>query len=273
LADEQGFGDMIQFSRYVRWVETQSPSKIYLETPAALERLFRESFGDVAEVRGIQNAVTKPFCDEVTTVPSLALAAGTTLDSIPQTIPYLRAPAPREDTRWRLETLPRGRKVGLDWAGNPTHSNDRRRSIPWAQFQECLHGGHVCYVSLQKEVPAGDRVFDNLDSGKALDFEVADFRDCLHDLAETAAVIETLDLLIAVDTSVAHLAGALGKPVWVLLPYAPDWRWMLSREDSPWYPTMRLFRQPRAGEWAPVFARVRGELERFLGARAARPHS
>jgi len=280
LANEQGLGDMILFSRYVRWVAEQQPAKIYLEAPPPLERLFADSFGDIAEVRGIQNSVTKPFCDEVSTVPSLARAARTTLESIPQNVPYLRAPKPREDTQWRLETLPRGLKVGLAWSGSATHNNDHRRSIAWAQFQKCLWNGHVCYVCVKNEVPEGDRVFAegeyNADlrsgiantkapsSSKPLALEVADFRDCLHDMAETAAVIQALDLVIAVDTSVAHLAGALGKPVWVLLPFSPDWRWMLGREDSPWYPTMRLFRQENAGEWEPVFAKVRAELEQLM---------
>lgn len=287
LANEQGLGDMILFSRYVRWVHGQGPSKIYLEAPPPLERLFSLSFGEIAEVRGIQNSVTKPFCDEVSTVPSLAFAAGTTLDSVPQDVPYLRAPKPREDTHWRLETLPRGLKVGLAWAGSATHNNDHRRSIPWSQFQQCLVHGHVCYVCIKNEVPEGVRVFGEVDASKggprsaaantsaqssanAATFEVADFRDCLHDMAETAAVIQALDLVIAVDTSVAHLAGALGKPVWVLLPFSPDWRWMLGRDDSPWYPSMRLFRQAKAGEWEPVFAQVRSELERSVRARAVR---
>jgi len=277
LANEQGLGDMMQFSRYVHWVHEQKPSKIYLEAAPALQRLFHDAFGNIAEIRGIQDSATKPFCDEVTTVPSLALAAGTDLASIPSSVPYLRAPRPREDTAWRLETLPRGLRVGLAWAGNPTHHNDRRRSIEWAQFRRCLVEGHVCYVSLQKEVPASDAVFESTgemafgsagaNTKNALAparCEVADFRDCLHDLAETAAVIAALDLVITVDTSVAHLAGALGKPVWVLLPFAPDWRWLLGRDDSPWYPTMRLFRQTRAGDWDAVFASVKEELEKRL---------
>ena len=285
LANEQGLGDMIQFVRYVNWVAAQNPAKLYLEAPAALERLFSISFGDRAEIRCIQESATLPYCDEVTTVPSLALAAGTQIETIPNAVPYLRAPTPREDTRWRLDTLPRGLRVGLVWAGNQTHSNDARRSIPWAKFVQALSPGHVCYVSLQKEVPTADITFaksvrfDDSGADASLNrsttsveptprenekLEITDFRDCLHDLAETAAVISGLDLVIAVDTSVAHLAGALGKPVWVLLPFAPDWRWMLDRNDSPWYPTMRLFRQPRVADWETVLAEVRAELARLL---------
>jgi hypothetical protein len=153
--------------------------------------------------------------------------------------------------------------VGIAWAGSAQHKNNRQRSIALARFATLLRAPDIEFVNLQKDISPADA--DAL-SGHA---NVMQFNDELRDFADTAAVISQLDLVVSADTAVVHLAGALGRPVWVLLPFSPDFRWLLEREDSPWYPTARLFRQPRFGDWESVLARVRGALER----QAANPGS
>jgi ADP-heptose:LPS heptosyltransferase len=185
---------------------------------------------------------------------SLPFAFGTTLDDIPAEVPYLRADAALR-IRWEQRLPQTGApRIGIVWSGNPQHRNDRRRSIPLEIFR-ALDPGGVQFVALQPQVRDTDRQAladwpGLLDAGPQL----ADF-------AQTAALLEALDVIVTVDTSVAHLAGALGKPVWVLLPYAPDWRWLLGREDSPWYPSARLYRQQMPGDWGSVLARVRADLK------------
>jgi ADP-heptose:LPS heptosyltransferase len=147
-------------------------------------------------------------------------------------------------------------RIGVVWRGNPRHANDANRSIPLATFQALLDAPQRTFVPLQLDVSADEAAL--LDRQPA----VSRLAGTVDDFADTAAILEHLDLVITVDTSVAHLAGAMGRPVWVLLPFAPDWRWMLRRSDSPWYPTMRLFRQPRIGDWDTVLATVRAELQR-----------
>ena len=171
------------------------------------------------------------------------------LDTIPSKGPYLHAePSRTEVWRARLEDLlqPRTRRIGIVWAGRPTHNNDLNRSVSLSTFAPIAALGGISLVSLQKG-PAQSAVADYSDRAPLLNLgaEIADFVD-------TMAIIETLDLVITVDTAVAHLAGAMGKLVWILLPYAPDWRWLLERSDSPWYPTARLFRQPSPGDWESV---------------------
>jgi tetratricopeptide (TPR) repeat protein len=194
---------------------------------------------------------------------SLPLAFGTRLDSIPSATSYL--PAPPEDRRrvWedRLGLHDRLR-VGLVWSGNAKHSNDRNRSLPLQTLSRILDLD-ACFVSLQKDPRDSDQAF--LREHPA----IVDLTEHLTDFAETAALVSCLDLVITVDTSVAHLAGALGAPTWVLLPYAPDFRWLLDRDDSPWYPTARLFRQDATRDYARVVARVRGELLAQIAAFAA----
>jgi Glycosyltransferase family 9 (heptosyltransferase) len=147
----------------------------------------------------------------------------------------------------------RGPQIGIAWSGNPRHKNDRNRSVSLSELAPIIALGLPLYC-LQRELPLND-IHDF-----AAYANIEYFGESLSDFTDTAALIAQLDLVIAVDTAVAHLAGALGKPVWVLLPYAPDWRWMHGREDSPWYPTMRLLRQPGPGDWAAVLDRVRGDL-------------
>jgi hypothetical protein len=146
----------------------------------------------------------------------------------------------------------------MAWSGRPEHNNDQERSIDLASFLSPLQGIDATLVSLQREVRAADAVVLQDRS------DVIHFGEQLKDFSDTAALVANLDLVIAVDTSVAHLAGALAKPVWVLLPFVPDWRWLLGRDDSPWYPTMRLFRQDDSRRWDGAFRRLRAALDDFL---------
>jgi Glycosyltransferase family 9 (heptosyltransferase) len=188
--------------------------------------------------------------------PSLSLPRGfgTELATVPGETPYLRASAAGVaawNTRLGVSRRPR---IGIAWSGRPTHKNDHNRSIALAAFLQIFAGIDANVVSLQREVRDADAATLRARA------DVLHFGEELKDFSDTAALIENLDLVVAVDTSVAHLAGALGKPVWVLLPFIPDWRWLLDRDDSPWYPTARLFRQDDSRTWEGVFARVNAAL-------------
>ena len=191
-------------------------------------------------------------------VPLMSLPAifGTTRTTIPAVIPYLSAdPVKLEHWRARLAAVP-GIKVGITWQGNPLHKFDRHRSFSLTSIEPLARLDNVSLVSLQKGTGA--------EQLKLLDgrFSVLDLGPELAEFTDTAAIMKCLDLVVCCDTSVAHLAGALGVNVWVALSTIVDWRWLLKREDSPWYPTMRLFRQERLGEWGPVFAQMAAELRR-----------
>jgi hypothetical protein len=202
------------------------------------------------------------------TLMSLPHAVGTTLETIPATTPYLTAdPADVAHWRERLAGLA-GLRVGLCWAGGRTRNlrqiaNDRRRSITLDTLAPLGEISGVQFISLQKGPPAAEA------ARPPQGMELHDFTEDLHDFADTAALIEGLDLVISVDTAVAHLAGALGKPVWVLNRFDTDFRWPRDRDDSPWYPSLRQFRQPTPGEWHSVISRARGALQRL----AAGDHS
>jgi hypothetical protein len=188
---------------------------------------------------------------------SLPRVTRTRLETIPAPMSYLSADESRA-AAWRRE-LGDGVKVGLVWAGNPQHSNDRRRSMPVEAVRPLLGVAALRFVSLQ--VGSRSKDVERLPAASLVDAATR-----LSDFMETAALVANLDLVIAVDTAVAHLAGGLGRPVWTLLPFDPDWRWVISRpDDSPWYPSMRLFRQPRPGDWTAVIAKVAGELQRLAG--------
>jgi len=193
---------------------------------------------------------------------SLPAAFGTTLETIPAAVPYLSAgEATRKTWQARLGAASAPR-VGLVWSGDQRHVNDHRRSVELKTLLPLLDV-EAQFISLQKEVRPRDRAIlrergDILDLGS----ELGTYED-------TAAVIEQLDLVISVDTSVAHLAGALGKPVWIMLPYVPDWRWLVGRDDSPWYPTARLFRQTEAREYGSVVNRMKTELDALVPVLAA----
>jgi ADP-heptose:LPS heptosyltransferase len=224
-------------------------AKVHLEAPPELVRLFAVSFPGVEAVHSTEGPV--PDCDEICTVPSLALAFATELHTIPSKVPYL-APPPGAPALLPARTpgIPR---IGLAWSGFAGHTNDANRSVPFERFRMIPDGMPFEFICLQKEIRRRDQAALSA-SG------VPSFTDRIGDFADTAGLVGEVDLVIAVDTSIAHLAGAMGRPTWVLLPYVPDWRWMLGRADCPWYPTMRLFRQPRAGDWEAVFTEVLAAL-------------
>ncbi|MBK8163476.1 MAG: glycosyltransferase family protein [Gammaproteobacteria bacterium] len=258
LHAEQGFGDTLQFCRYARLVADRG-ARVILQVQPSLASLLARLAGPAQIVA--QGAPLPPF-DLHCPLMSLPLALGTDLQSIPAGIPYLSADTAKVAAwRTRLGTgnTPR---VGLAWSGRPTHRNDTNRSIRLQELAPLLDAG-ATFVSLQKEVREEDRA--SLASMPG----IRHFGDALQDYDDTAALIECLDLVVTVDTSVAHLAGALGKPVWILLPSNPDWRWLLQREDSPWYPTARLFRQARINDWNNPISNVASALVEFL--RHVRP--
>ena len=249
---EQGFGDTIQFARYLPLV-AQRGGRVIVEAPTELHRL-------LAAIEGVDavHAFGDALPDFAWQCPllSLPLAFDTTLDTIPAQIPYLAADGQAAE-EWRRRLARPGLKVGLVWAGNPGHKRDRHRSLPLSALAPLAGVADVSFFALQK----GAAVEEANDAPPFLRLEM--LSPLLADFADTAAAIMALDLVISVDTSVAHLAGALGKPLWLLLPYAPDWRWLETRADSRWYPTARLYRQDASRRWAPVIARLAEEL-RFL---------
>lgn len=247
LSAEQGLGDTIHFVRYAAMARERC-SRLVLRTHKGSESLMRRVAGvDAVIVRG----ETPPPFDAVLGLLSLPRVFGTRLATIPANVPYI-APGDevRERTRALFAPLQSLKKVGIVWAGNPKHSEDRRRSIPFAKFLELLAVPGTALISLQK----GPRVTEAAESGVA--GLISDMQRRMETLEDTAALISGLDLVIACDTAVAHLAGAMGKPIWILLSHTADWRWLTQREDSPWYPSARLFRQTTPGDWDEVFARV-----------------
>ncbi|CAB3748136.1 tetratricopeptide repeat protein [Paraburkholderia solisilvae] len=257
LHAEQGYGDTLQFCRYASLVEARGAS-VVLEVPTPLKPL-------LASLRGGHKLLSTdeplPPFDLQCPLMSLPLAFGTDLHSIPVPVPYLFADAARvSDWRQRLHArAPSGRlKVGLTWSGNVGHNNDQNRSLSFAALAP-LFALDATFVSLQQQVRERD-------TAALAQSSVIHFGAELRDFADTAALIENLDLVISVDTSVVHAAGALGKAVWVLLPRIPDWRWLLERNDSPWYPTAQLFRQDKPGDWPDVVERVAHELSRRIAA-------
>lgn len=252
LHPEQGLGDIIQFSRYVERVAERG-ARVLLEVPESLLELMT-SLNGVAEL--VVQGQTLPAFDVHCPLASLPFAMATRLESIPAPIPYLHPTAERV-AEWRTR-LPHGRPlIGIAVSGNPAHSNDRNRSLPLAALLPLLELD-VQWVFLQKEIRPEDEPF--LESHP----EILAVSDQLRDFGETAALVSLLDLVISVDTSIAHLAGALGRPLWLLLPHHADWRWLLDREDSPWYPTARLLRQSRARDWSGVVARAKTLLTAAL---------
>jgi tetratricopeptide (TPR) repeat protein len=247
LFAEQGFGDTIQFIRYVPTVAAFG-GQVIVECQPALMSLVRRVAG-VSEV--ISQHMPWPTCEVQSALLSLPMLFGTELDSIADAVPYINAdPVKAEAWVPRLKEL-REKRIGLAWAGSPTHENDLKRSLPSAVLTPLGDVPGVSYISLQKQqrdIPPKE-------------LNLVDFTRELFDFDDTAALISRLDLVITADTAVAHLAGALGKPVWILLPFCPDWRWMTEREDSPWYPTARLFRQAVPGDWAGVIRQVCNALQ------------
>ena len=251
LHSEQGIGDTLQFCRYVRLLAEQG-AKVVLEVQAPVHSLLQDLEGTV---QVLARGAALPAFDCHCPLLTLPLAFGTDLSNIPHHFPYVRCDPSRLDA-WRDRLGPRTKaRIGIAWSGYAAHKNDRNRSIALTQMLPLLFEG-ADWISLQKEVRAGDA--DILASRP----DLRHFGDELRDFADTAALVELVDLVVTVDTSVAHLAGAMAKDVWILLPANPDWRWLLEREDSPWYPTARLFRQAALGEWTPVIETVGSELAR-----------
>ena len=243
---EQGLGDTLQFLRYAPPVAARG-ARVIIECHSLLQRL-------AAGVDGVVEVVDRDTARDFDLhVPLLSLPRifETELATIPTHVPYLPLPHPLE-----LEA-DGNTKVGLVWAGNPNHANDRNRSRPLKEFAPLTTADNVSFFALQKGAAGEQQAPD----GMAL----TNLGPQLEDFYDTAAALATLDLLICVDTSVAHLAGALGRPVWLMLPNAADWRWLRDRDDSPWYPTMRLFRQEHNGAWQAVFQAVAGELAKLAG--------
>lgn len=251
LHAEQGYGDTLQFCRYASLVHAKGATVI-LQAPRELATLLA-SLRDVSCIVSEDDAI--PAFDFQIPLMSLPLAFRTTLDTIPAPGAYLHADTRRRDAwRRRVDAIatPHKLKIGLAWSGNPRHNNDENRSLSFVELAP-LFALDATFVSLQPQVRERDRA-------ALAASDVVCFDDALTDFADTAALIDALDGVISVDTSVAHLAGAVGRPVWILLPRAPDWRWLLERDDSPWYPNARLFRQARPGDWPAVIERVGNAL-------------
>lgn len=257
LHDEQGLGDGIQFARYAPLLARRG-AHVIVECNDTLVRLFATLPG-VATVVGRSSPT--PEHDVHAALMSLPHLLGTTLATVPAEVPYLTAePSLVRIWRDRLGPARAGVRVGLVWAGNAGLPDDPKRSPGLEPLLPLLDLPGVAFVSLQKGGGRADleRLGDRLPTG------FHDIGDALHNLADTAAVVAQLDLVISVDSAVAHLAGALGRPVWTILRAESEWRWMLERTDSPWYPTMRLFRQGRAGDWSDVVAALRTALQRAV---------
>jgi tetratricopeptide (TPR) repeat protein len=256
LHAEQGLGDTIQFARYAPRL-ARGGATVVLEVQPELKNL-------LAGVEGVASCHARgdqlPAYDVHCPLGSLPLAFKTEPASIPADIPYLRADQGRlAQWRARIDDLP-GKRITIAWAGNASHANDRNRSIDLKLLEPLLALEGTSFLSIQREVRGDDaETLARLSNVRHLGGEFAD-------MADTAAIAALTDLTISVDTSVVHLAGALGRPVWVMLPFAPDWRWTLSGGNCPWYPQARLFRQPALGDWPGAIAALRAELARFAAA-------
>ncbi len=253
LHSEQGFGDSIQFCRYIPAAAARG-AHVVLEVEAPLQRLMTTLSG-ASEV--IAKGSLLPGFDTYCPLLSLPLVFGTRMETVPSATPYLRA-LPEDIAAWepQLSGMRRPR-VGLAWSGNPSHLRDGDRSVALETLLPLLELD-ASFVSVQKDVRDADATV------LAARSDILQVGGKLKDFADTAALLSQLDLLITVDTSVTHLAGALAKPVWVLLPYIPDWRWLLDRETSPWYPTARLFRQDEGRSYEDVITRVREALRQSI---------
>jgi hypothetical protein len=255
LFAEQGFGDTLQMARYIPLL-TAKGAKVILESPPALTRLLRH-------VQGSPHVITKgediPDFDFYCSMMDIPRAFGTVLETVPAAVPYLYADDTEIAFYRDLSPHKAARRIGLSWAGRTSHENDRNRSLSFSQTAPLLAQENIEWISLQRVVT--DRDAQDIASSRIVDWG-KDFSD----FASAAAAVMALDLVITVDTAIAHLAGALGKPVWILLPFYADWRWLKEREDSPWYPTARLFRQKERKNWTEVIERVSEEATAYSNA-------
>lgn len=249
---EQGFGDTIQFCRYTALLAARGAT-VVLEVQAGLKTLLVNLTG---ARRILDRSESPPLFDYHSPLMSLPLAFNTSMTSIPAPVAYIIHNEHRAivwQARLGQKLKPR---IGIVWSGSVGHKNDLNRSVPFAEFCALL-SNEIQFISLQKEVRSTDRLLLDQHS------EVAHYGNDLRDFTETAALIANVDLVISVDTSVAHLAGAMGKPLWLLLPFSPDWRWLLDRMDSPWYPSFRLYRQTLSNDWSSVIKVLKTDIGKW----------
>ncbi len=264
LVADQGFGDVIQFSRYIPWVLERCPD-VVLACSAQMLPILRQFLPASRIFHEWQDCPPfRAFC-RLSGLPRLHT---TRLDNIPAPIPYLHAD-PARLTAWaqRMNGLIPGarKRIGIVWAGRPTHNNDRRRSARLSDFAPLANLSDVALISLQKG-PSTDQA--GLYFGRA---PLVNVGAEINDYDDTMALLECLDLVVTVDTSVAHLAAAMGKPVWILLARSPDWRWLMNQDDTPWYPTVRLFRQTVARQWGDVMRSVAEAVTGWAGQDSKKP--
>ncbi len=248
LHSEQGLGDTLQFLRFVPMLH-QAGAEVVLQIPERLKRL-ASGLDGVVGIVGPNEPLPEFSCHYP--LMSLPFAFGTTLDNLPSDVPYLVVPGEASQKASLLDWATPLLRVGLAWAGSVRDERDRVRSIPFFDLEPLLAQQGVQFYSLQLEALNTDQ---RSTAGRLIDLSAP-----VTDMADTAAHIQRLDLVITVDTSIAHLAGALGKPTWIMLPASPDWRWLLERQDSPWYPSVRLFRQTNSQGWSEVISRITSTL-------------
>jgi tetratricopeptide repeat protein/protein prenyltransferase alpha subunit repeat-containing protein len=257
----QGFGDIFQFARYLPLL-VQRGAKVILHASPKVIRVLQPLLSGVDVVSSKEARVR---CDFSSAIMSLPLGFGTELQTIPGEIPYLRAESDLA-AKWKKRLGDHGFKIGIGWQAEP--SQDGGRSIPLTEFSALCRLPGVRLICLQKNF--GLDQLANLPAGAHIEVLGDEFDGGPDAFIDTAGAMANLDLIVSADISIAHLACALGRPAWVGLPYMPDWRWLLDREDSPWYPTMRLFRQEKDRDWNFAFTRIETELRRLLGAGGAR---
>jgi len=250
---EQGLGDSLQFCRYVKLVADLGASVI-LEAPEKLAYLFNG-------LEGVSQLVVKgeplPEFDFHCPMLSLPLAFKTDIDSIPASTRYLKSD-PNKVEQWKERLGEQSRpRIGVVWSSTSNYKHDSKRSLSLSSFAQALPDGDYEYICLQKEIKESDKEF--MRSFAKIKF----YGDDLHDFSDTAALIECVDLVVSTCTSIPHLSAALGKKTWVLLSYVPDWRWLLKGEDSPWYPSVSLFRQEKLDEWSSVLDNIRGKIRSY----------
>lgn len=251
IRTEQGYGDNLQFIRYLPQVKRLGGT-VTVETLPSLMKLFSQIREVDQLIENRSDSQSPCEYDLVTYIMDLPAILKTTVETLPRDVPYLYADIAKVN-QWRPRLITPKFKVGIVWAGSPDHANDMNRSCGLEDIVPLTKINGVQLFSLQK----GDHEQDLIRHDH---LPIEDLGPDLQDFSDTAAVIEQLDLVISVDTAVLHLAGALGKPAWALIPFAPDWRWLLKREDSPWYPTVKLFRQTKPDQWKDVMERIREAL-------------
>ncbi len=256
--EEQGMGDTLQFIRFLPMLK-QLGANVIFETLPQMVRLLTGFDGFDRLWVGIKGRDTRPVDRFDFHVPLMSLPRmfGIQLDTIPGPVPYLSSPPGLPEIWGRRIRCPDKLKIGLVWAGSPLHKNDHNRSVRLSLFRSLKTVQSCCWISLQKEKY---EQWTDIDPSTVIDIDLG---PQLSDFADTAAVLAHIDLVICVDTAIVHLASAMGKEVWLLLPFSPDWRWLTGRDDSPWYPQLRLFRQTQPNDWTCVFNRLEKQLQVF----------